>query len=195
MGAASRAGRWIFDVAVLVAVASAVWLGVTGNWDGAVRFAVVTAFMLASRGADVPAPFAGAFAVFVLLATWASVQHWYRQLWQFDVLVHFLTLGSLAAVAYFVLVRARLLPPARGASPALRSWAPTVWVVAVGVSAAVVWEFYEWVVEQINPSGMIVGYTDTVVDLFAGTLGSLVAGALVLRWARRQRRAAPRSAA
>lgn len=34
-------------------------------------------------------------------------------------------------------------------------------------------------------TGMTVGYTDTVVDLFAGTVGSLVAGALVLSWGRR----------
>lgn len=32
--------------------------------------------------------------------------------------------------------------------------------------------------------GMAVGYTDTIVDLLAGMLGSLVAGALVLIWAR-----------
>jgi hypothetical protein len=69
-------GRWIFDVAVLIAVASAVWMAVTGNWDGATRFALITAFMLAARGADVPAPFAAAFAVFLLLSRWASVQHW-----------------------------------------------------------------------------------------------------------------------
>ncbi len=93
--------------------------------------------------------------------------------------------GSLAAVAYFVLVQARLLPAARGTSLHLRSWAPVVWVVVVGASVAVVWEFYEWVIEQVNPAGMSVGYTDTVVDLFAGMLGSLTAGGLVLWWARR----------
>lgn len=83
-------GRWIFDLAVVVAVLSAVWMGVAGNWDGAFRFAVVAGLMLAARGADVPAPFAAAFAGFLLLATWASVQHWYRQIPQFDVLVHVL---------------------------------------------------------------------------------------------------------
>lgn len=168
-----------------MAVASVVWMGVAGSWDAAFRFAVIAVFMLAARAADVPMPFAAAFAVFLLLATWAAVQHWYQQVSQFDVLVHFLTPGSLAAVAYFGLVRARLLPAARSSSLHLRSWAPVVWVIVVGVSAAVVWEFYEWVIEQVNPAGMSVGYTDTVVDLFAGMLGSLTAGGLVLWWARR----------
>lgn len=180
----SKPGRWIFDVAVLVALVSAVWMGVAGSWDGALRFAVVAGCMLAARSANVPAPFAAAFAVFLLLAMWASVQHWYQQVSWIDVLVHFLTTGSLAAVAYFLLVQARLLPATRSSSAALRSWAPVVWVTAVGVTVAVVWEFYEWVIEQVNPSGMLVGYTDTVVDLLAGMLGSLTAGGLVLWWGR-----------
>ena len=32
---------------------------------------------------------------------------------------------------------------------------------------------------------MTVGYADTLLDLFTGTLGSLVAGGFVLLWARR----------
>lgn len=188
MGTYRASGRWIFDLAVLVAVGSAVWLALEGRWDGTFRFAMITCFMLAARGADVPPPFAAAFALFLLLATWSSVQHWYRQIDQFDVVVHVLTPGSLAAVAYFVLVRARLLPPARGAAPALRPWAPTVWVVVVGTTAAVVWEFYERVMEHLSPASMRVGYTDTVIDLAAGMTGSLVAGALVAAWGRRQQR-------
>lgn len=183
----SRLGRWVFDVAVLVAVASGAWLAVQGDWDAVVRFAVIAGFMLAARGADVPPTFAAAFAVLVLFATWAAVQHWYRQITHFDVLVHFLTPGSLAAVTFFVLVSARLLPPARSSSPHLRAWAPVVWVTLAGVTMAVVWEFYEWVVEQVRPAGMVVGYTDTVVDLLAGMLGSVTAGVLVLWWARRSR--------
>lgn len=178
--------HWIFDLALLAAGAGAVWMAVTGNWDGALRFAVIAGAMLATRGADVPRPFAGVFAVLLLLATLASVLHWYRSIWQFDVLVHFLTPGSLAAVTYFALVHAELLPPARGPSPALRSWAPVLWVTLVGTTAAVVWEFYEWIVEQLAPDYMVVGYADTLVDLLAGMLGSLVFGALVLTWARRR---------
>jgi hypothetical protein len=181
-----RASRWIFDLALLVALASALWLAANGQSEPAFRFAVVSGLMLAPRAADVPAPFAGAFAVFLLLATWASVEHWYRRIPQFDVLVHVLTPGSLAAVGFFALVHWRLMPPVSHAHPALRSGAPVVWVTAVGLSAAVIWEFYEWGVEQLMPANMhLVGYTDTIVDLFAGLVGSVAAGGLVLRWGRR----------
>ncbi len=191
MSASSAPGRWIFDAAVVIALLSAVAMVVTGRWEGAVRFVLIAGFMISARGGGAPAPFAAAFAVFLLLATWASVLHWYRELGEFDVLVHFLTPGSLAAVAYFSLLHARLLPSASPPFDRLRSWAPVLWVTLVGVTAAVLWEFYEWVIEQINPRGMIVGYTDTVLDLLAGLLGSLVAGALVLAWARRHPTATP----
>ena len=183
MSGLRAAGRVVLLAAVAAAIASSVAMVVEGNWDGAVRFAVVGGLIVAARWSNVPTPFAAAFSVFLLIATWAAVEHWYRQVTLLDAVVHFLTPGSLAAVAYHVLAGARLLPGAVDAGR-LRSPAPVLWVTLVGTTAAVVWEFYEWVVEQLMPAGMIVGYTDTVVDLFAGMLGSMVAGVLVLTWAR-----------
>ncbi|WP_147017365.1 hypothetical protein [Kocuria turfanensis] len=185
MSTSGRAGAWVFGAAVAAAVASAVGLGLIQHWDGMLRFAAVTVVLLLTRRARVPTGFVAAFAVLVLLAMWGSVQHWYAQVPHFDTVVHVLTPGSLAAVSYFLLVDARLLPDARETGRPVRGWAPVVWVGVVGTTAAVLWEYYEWVVEQISPQGMLVGYTDTVVDLLAGMCGSLVAGLLVLRWARR----------
>ncbi len=96
---ARAAGRTILTVAVVIAIASAVVNVVQGHWEATFRFAVVTVLMLAPRAADVPAPFAGVFAAFLLLATWASVEHWYREITHFDTFVHVLTPGSLAAAA------------------------------------------------------------------------------------------------
>ncbi|MGQ1838884.1 hypothetical protein ACT4S2_10540 [Kocuria turfanensis] len=184
MSTRNRTGSWVFGVAVAAAVSSAVGLGLMQRWDGMLRFAAVTVVLLLTRRAKVPTGFVAAFAVLVLLAMWGSVQHWYAQIPHFDTVVHVLTPGGLAAVAYFLLVDARLLPDARETRAPVRGWAPVLWVGLVGTTAAVLWEYYEWVVEQISPAGMLVGYTDTVVDLFAGMCGSLVAGILVLRWAR-----------
>ncbi len=183
-GTARRVGRWTLDVALVVALVSTAVMALSGRWEEAVRFLLVLGAIGAARLAAVPPSFAGGFAVLLLLAMWASVQHWYRSISWFDVVVHFLTPGSVAAVAYYVLVQARLLPRPRDLPARLRSWAPVLWTTVVGVSVAVLWEFYEWVVEQFSPQGMIVGYTDTVVDLFAGLAGSLVAGLLVLAHSR-----------
>lgn len=172
-----------FYLTLAGAAASFTAMVVDSNWDGAFRFAVVMALLLFARSAQVPPAFLGAFSVLLLFATWAGVAHWYRQVTVLDAVVHFFTPGSLAAVAYFVVAGAALLPDVRDPKARdLRPWAPAFWVTLLGTTAAVVWEFYEWVMEQWTPSQIHVGYTDTVVDLFAGMSGSLVAGAIVLRW-------------
>lgn len=180
-----RVGRWIFDAGVVAAVLSAVLHLLTGQWEAGLRFGLLALIIGIARWGDVPPPFAAAFAVLALLATWASVHHWYRQIAPADEIVHLLTPASLAAVLYFLLVRARVMPDAQVSRRELRSWTPVLWVTLAGVAAAVLWEFYEWGVEQVAPSSVIVGYTDTVVDLAAGAVGSVVAGRLVLAWARR----------
>lgn len=177
-------GRWLLHLAVVVAVASAAYHVVNDRGEPGLRFVLLALIMLVTRWGDVPAPFAAAFAAFMLLAAWASVEHWYRDIAWADEVVHVLTPGSLAAAAYFLLARLRVLPDARESQARLRAWTPVLWVTLVGVFAAVLWEFYEWIVEQVNPHGMHVGYTDTVGDLLAGTLGSAVAGGLALWWVR-----------
>ncbi len=182
--AATKTGRWIFDVAVVIAVASAVYQFVSDDGEPGVRFALLALIMIVTRWGDVPARFAGAFAAFTLLATWASVQHWYRDIQWADEVIHFLTPGSLAAATYFLLAHLRVMPDADESPVPLRPWTPVFWVTMVGVFAAVLWEFYEWAVEQVSAQGMRVGYTDTVLDLLAGMLGSLAAGVFVLWWSR-----------
>lgn len=178
------AGRRILDLAVVAAVASGLYQFLDDRSEPGVRFGILALIMLATRWGNVPAPFAAAFACFMLLATWASAHHWYRDIWWADEVIHVVTPGSLAAAAYFALANLRVMPDLEHSRRHLRTWTPVLWVTMVGVLAAVLWEFYEWIVEQLSPAGMRVGYTDTVLDLAAGMLGSLVAGALALWWVR-----------
>lgn len=179
-------GRWFFDAAVLLAIASAVLKFVDDQGEPGLRFALLAVVMFVPRWVDVPAPFAAAAALCLLTATWASVQHWYRGVPLADEIVHLFTPASVAAAAFFWLVQQRVLPDVGPGSRSLRGWSPVLWVTLLGVLTAVVWEFYEWVVEQFSPRGMLVGYTDTVLDLAAGTAGSVVAGGLVLGWLHHQ---------
>lgn len=182
----STAGRGILAAAIAVAVASAVYQFVSDQGEPGVRFLLLALVAAAIWWAKVPAAFAAAFAVFSLVATWAAAEHWYRDIAWADEVIHFFTPGSLAAAAYFLLVRLQVLPSAEQSRMFLRSWTPVVWVMLVGVFAAVLWEFYEWVVEKFTSQSIIVGYTDTLSDLLVGALGCLTAGALVVWWARWQ---------
>lgn len=183
-----RISRWIFRLTLVVAVLSLVTMAALGRWGDIVPFALLIALAVGARSAEVPARFAAAFAVFMLLATWGKVGGWYEAIWWFDFAVHLVAPGALAAVAFFVAVQLRLFPDARHRGNALRPSAVVAWVTANGCFWIIVWEYYEWVVEQFKPKGMIVGYTDTIGDLLAGMIGSAVAGLFVLQWSRRQER-------
>lgn len=201
------ASRRLAGAACVVALVSVVASALLVGWEAAFRFGVVATVLLAVRRAQVPPVATAAFGACVLLATWASVLRWYRDVPDFDVLVHVVTPGSTAAAACFVTAAWGLLPPlGRRSAPGseVRAWAPAAWTVALGTTIAVVWELYEWTVSQWAPATMIVGYDDTVGDLLAGMLGSAVAGLAVTRWHRRRvsggdpssrRRPAPRRAA
>lgn len=187
-----RIGGWLLLAAALVSLVSTLVLLVSGRWENALRFAIITGILLAVGKSEVPLLFAGPFAAFILVATWASVEHWYRHVDHLDLVVHLFTPGSLAAVTYFVLARRGLLPSVRDGGHWSGNPAVVLWVTMAGTLLAVVWEYYEWIMEQVSPAGMIVGYGDTVADLAAGMLGSAVAGALVLGWARRHSAAGAR---
>lgn len=180
-----RLGIVVFATAVIASLVSAAALFSIGRWEDGVRFTVVTLAMLAPLVGEVPVPFFSAFAAFVLFATWAAVQHWYEAINRLDVVVHVLTPGSLAAVLYFVLASHRLQPDPSEAERG-NPRAVVLAVTLVGTGVAVVWELYEWVMEQVSPQYMRVGYSDTVGDLLAGMVGSMLAGAFILWWLGRQ---------
>jgi hypothetical protein len=175
----------MFDAAVVVAVASGIGKLAVGDWEGSLRFIIIAVSMVAARTSAVPVPFAAGFAVLLLPATWASAQNWYRQIDHFDVIVHFFAPGAVAAVFYFILVGWRLLPPPRHPASELRAMSAALWVTLVGGTVALLWECYEWVIQQITPRTIVVGYSDTISDMLVGLFGSVFAGALVVVWVNR----------
>lgn len=179
-------GTGVFFLAVGALAVSGVVLAVDQQWGGAARLVGMASVLLLSSRARVPMAFLGLCAVSVLVATWAAVWRWYAAVPFLDEAVHVVAPGGIAAVGYFLLSRAELMPDVRDRPVPYRSWAPVLWVGMVGTTTAVLWEFYEWILEQVSPQGMIVGYTDTVGDLLAGASGAVLAGFLVVWWARRR---------
>ncbi|MFJ8150019.1 hypothetical protein ACIQ6R_34010 [Streptomyces sp. NPDC096048] len=164
-------------LAVLVLACSAVVVGVLGEEFSALRFLSGVVLLAVVRRLRVPAPFEAVFSVVVTVAFWCDVGRWYQRVPELDTVVHFLLTGAGSVVAFFALLR--------GAGPELRQaaantprWTLTLLVGMAGTSAATLWELYEWVVEQVSPKTMQVGYGDTVADLAVGVTGSLLAGAL-----------------
>ncbi|MFC3897090.1 hypothetical protein ACFOWZ_36915 [Lentzea rhizosphaerae] len=186
--AALRTAGIVADVLRVAVLAAAVFTVLSDQVEGAIRLGLVFVILLAPRLAGLPRPFDLAVCVLLPLATAASLFHWYRQITWLDWVLHCVCTGALAATTYLLLLRTPLLPPQRH-----QSRAAVVFLTAVvGLALGVVWEFYEWFAEIVAGVRIGVGYSDTIADLAMDTLGSLLAGLVLMVWLANGRASFPR---
>jgi hypothetical protein len=119
------------------------------------------------------------FCLTVLVAAWSNVLGLYETVPGWDLVVHFVCTGVLAAMAYIALARLEVVPAPL--SPTTRPLTPIVLVTSVGLALSAVWEMAEWVGKTFVDPGIFVTYQDTIGDMAAGGLGALVAGLVVAR--------------
>lgn len=167
-------GEWVADgvrlVGVLSVVAAFVW------WrpaDGGV-VALSLLALVVPRFAGARPGFDILFCVTVLVAAWSNVLHLYETVPAWDLVVHFACTGLLAAMTYVVLAQLRIVPPPRGDDT--RRAAPIVLVTALGLALSAIWEMVEWAGRTFIAPEIFVSYQDTIGDMAAGGLGSLLAG-------------------
>jgi hypothetical protein len=114
------------------------------------------------------------FGVTVLVAAWSGLLNLYESIAWWDVLVHFVLNGLIAAVLYILAVRCGVVPDPETGAVRLRSIVTLTTVF--GLAAGVLWEIVEWVGNTYIDETIFVGYADTIGDLAAGGLGALLAG-------------------
>jgi hypothetical protein len=169
---------------VSVVVAGLVW--------GAVAFWVCALSLLgvyASRFLGFRPALDIALGATLLVAAWSSVLDLYTTVAGWDLVVHFAANGLIAAAGTILLTRVGALP---AATTRLHT---TVQATTVGLAAAVVWEVAEWVGHNFVDPTIYVAYNDTIGDLVAGGLGSVLAGASAGFLAAGSRAGAPASRA
>lgn len=169
-GVAELAADGVRVLGVLsIAVAFVGWNAV----DVAV-FALVLLGLVIPRFLGIRPALDATFGLVLLIAAWSAVLDLYEALLYWDLVVHFVANGLVAAVAYVVAVRFDVVPdPAQTRVPL---GAIVVLTVAFGFTAGVVWEVAEWVGHTYIDTSIFVAYDDTIGDLVAGGLGSMVAG-------------------
>ena len=189
MSDASAATGWqrmtglLADVVRLAALASIAAAYLWYGWAEVARFAIVLVGLLVPRLAKVPRPFDLAYCATLLLAAWSGVAGWYAAITGWDLVVHTITTGAVAALAYLVLARMDVVHDLHD-TRRLSHHHPSIVLltVALGLSAGVLWEFWEWVGNRYLKASIHVGYDDTVADLAADGAGSLLAGLLLVAW-------------
>lgn len=173
----------VADLMRLAMLASAVFALVAGTVESTLQFALLFLVLVGARVFGVPRPFDAALGATLLSAGWARSLRWYHQYPWSDIPIHFATTGAIAAMLYLILAQLDLLPDLHDDVVALNPSAAVLLTTALGVTAGVVWEFFEWAVKTFVPGTMmVVGYTDTVGDLAMDTLGAVVAGLLLAVW-------------
>ena len=139
------------------------------------RFLVISVGLLSPRWAKSPAVFDFAFGLTVWVPAWSGVLRRYEARRWWDVAVHLLTTGAIGAMGHFVFSRMGIVPDIRDTKVPCGSarliLLPLVLSAAVGVWG---WFGHNHLSEYIQ-----VGYNDMVLDLAAGTAGSLLAGGLM----------------
>jgi hypothetical protein len=164
------------------AVLLSVVVGAGGfGFVGFALFALVLGGSVVPRALAAPAALDVSFTTTLLVAAWAAELDWYVAVGWLDIVVHAAATGLVAAVAHLALVR---LGAATGPDER-RVRRPRLGVAvvttALGVSLATVWEFLEWFGHTWLDGRIQVGYTDTIGDLAAGSVGALLAGVLLGR--------------
>ena len=168
--------EWMADavraVAILIVLVAAFALPVT---DTAVLSMALPAVML-SRMLGLRAGLDLATCVTVLVAAGSNVLDLYRAWTGWDLIVHAVCTGVLAAVTLVVLDDTGVI--ARTA----RRRTPIVVASMAGLALSAVWEMVEWFGYRFITDSIFVTYDDTIGDMIAGGIGALIAGVLASRF-------------
>ena len=111
----------------------------------------------------------------LLVAGWSSVLDLYRAIEWWDLAVHATANGATAAMAYLLLVRSGAVT---AVERSLR-WLVVFLCTSLGLAGGAVWELLEWAGHTLLDDSIFVAYDDTIGDMAAGALGSIVVGVLI----------------
>lgn len=169
-----RWARLVTDVASVCAVASVL----AGLWFGPVAIALVALVLLGVvlvRLAPLPGQMKAVAVSALVASAWAALLGGYQQVPWLDVVAHAVITGLLAAVAAALLTGPPLRPA--GSGPVLDRRIDAVLVTTgLGSLLAVIWEIAEWVGHVYIDPDVFVSYDDTIGDLAAAVVGSVLAG-------------------
>jgi hypothetical protein len=146
---------------------------------GGVSLAFATGGMVIPRALRVRPGLDIAFGIVTLVAVWSSVTDLYVTVKWWDLPVHAVLNGLVAAIGYLLLVHFRVVADETTLPRPVLSTA--IVTTALGLSFGVFWEMFEWFGKHYIDGDIYVGYTDSIGDLLWGGIGSLAAG-LLMPW-------------
>jgi hypothetical protein len=170
-------GEWFADGVRLFGLGSLVAVAIGWGFVEMAVFALALLGVVLPRFLGAGAVLDAAFGVAVLVAAWSAVLDLYNTIAWWDIVVHFVLNGLVAAVAWLLCLRLGLAFP--GAGKRRRFALAVVLTTALGLATGALWEIGEWLGHTYIDGTIYVAYNDTIGDLAAGGAGSVVAGCFV----------------
>lgn len=171
--------RRLADAVRLLAAASVIAAGVGWGWVQVAVFLLAVLATLLPRALSFPAWLDLATGTIALLAAWSNIVDLYTAVPGWDTFIHASLGGLVALVAVTMAQRAGVVPsPVPGTADRRTRLALILLTAAFGLAAGAVWEMLEWFGHDVVDRGVHVGYDDTMGDLMADGLGSLLFGIL-----------------
>lgn len=120
-----------------------------------------------------------AFGVSLLVAAWSNLFDLYTAISWWDLVVHFVCTGLLAAVVYLALARAGVV--ARQGAEGFTTGGAVILATVFGLALSAVWEMIEWFGHAFISDTIHVSYDDTIADMAIGGVGAFCVGFLIAR--------------
>ena len=169
--------EWLADAVRVLGLLSVLVAGIGWSPVDAGILAFVLPALLMPRFLGMRAWFDICCSAVILVAAWSNVLEIYDAVAWWDLLVHFLCTGVIAAMLYLMLAMLRVVPLPPAAPGTART--PIVLVACLGLALSSVWEMVEWFGHTFISADIYVSYQDTIGDMVLGGLGSLAAGTVV----------------
>jgi hypothetical protein len=174
----SGAGELAADITRVLGLVSTAVAAVALSFPDFAMFALILFGLSLARALRLRPALDVAFCATLLVAGWSSTLDLYTTVPGWDLLVHFVANGVIAAVAFLLYTAASA--SARGMAARGMSRGDVVLLTtSFGLALAAIWEMAEWAGHTYIDSTIYVEYADTIGDMVAGGLGAVLAGLLM----------------
>jgi hypothetical protein len=171
------------DVLRLVLVLATGGALLVGDTDAALALGFAAALALLARAVNLPRPYDFGFVLVLTLHAAGEALGWYDSLEWFDRIVHVVLPCLVAPVLYIGLARLEVLPDPRDDTHVRHYTGMAIVTFSLGMAVGGLWEIVEFASDGVLDTALSEGNPDTVGDLVADTVGSLLGAFLLVAWA------------
>jgi hypothetical protein len=167
---------------LLLVLATGVAL-LAGDPGGALALGFAAALALLARVINLPRAYDFGFVLVLTLHATGEALGWYDALPWFDRVVHVVLPCLVAPVLYLGLARLEVLPDPRDETTARHYTGMAIVAFCLGMAVGGLWEIVEYASDGMLDTALSEGNADTVGDLVADAVGSLLGAFLLVAWA------------